>query len=152
MMNNKSVESRILAYKDDKEYNRTPLMWAVRWKDVEAIRLILSQNSGVEAKAELNKEDSWGQTPLHLACSYKKPDTEIIKLLLDAGANPDAKNVEDETPLCKAVKTADINVVQLLLQYGASVKIGIDQEAIEIAESYGLIAIAELLKHAEVSN
>ncbi len=117
---------------------------------MEAIRFILSASSATEVKEELDKQDIWGHTPLHLACSYK-PDLEIIKSLLDAGANPDAKN-DGETPLCKAVETADINVVQLLLQYGASVNTGIDPEAIEIAESYGLIAIADLLKHAETAS
>ena len=67
-------------------YGHTPLMWAIRYQNVPAIRVLLAHGA-----AELiEHKDRKGITPLFLA--LKKPYSyEMIKLLLDAGANPDIK-------------------------------------------------------------
>ena len=40
-----------------------------------------------------NCEDNWGLTPLYCACKNKKP--EVVKLLLDAGADPNKMSSEN---------------------------------------------------------
>ena len=46
---------------------------------------------------------------------------EIARLLLDAGADPNAFATTGETPLMVAAKNLDVGMVELLLDYGADV-------------------------------
>lgn len=87
---------------------------------------------------------------LALAC-LNDPELEVIQILLDAGANPDARDHSDETLLLKAIQSADPGPVRMLLQRGATVQAEHGQEALEVAESYGLTAIVKLLKQAATS-
>ncbi len=88
-----------------------------------------------------------GKTPLHIAASYNKtemvgllmdhgadpnaPDSrdiyplhyaspDITRLLLDGGANPDVQDREDNTPLLIAARYGKVENVRLLLAKGAS--------------------------------
>jgi hypothetical protein len=63
------------------------------------------------------KED--GSTPLHLA--VLKEHADIAKLLLEHGADVNAKDKYGGTPLHRAVLTEDADVVTLLLEHGADV-------------------------------
>jgi ankyrin repeat protein len=47
--------------------------------------------------ADINKTDCNGNTPLHTAAS--KGNFEVVKFLVEAGANPIAKNSKGKTPL-----------------------------------------------------
>ncbi|XP_013419172.2 putative ZDHHC-type palmitoyltransferase 5, partial [Lingula anatina] len=58
-----------------------------------------------------------GLTPLHKACLRTEP--YMISLLLQTGADPNAKSDFDETPLHYACKQGIPNIIYLLLQYGA---------------------------------
>jgi ankyrin repeat protein len=51
----------------------------------------------IKAKSDINLQDEEGDTPLHLA--YKKNNPEIIKLLLESGANPELQNKNNLTPI-----------------------------------------------------
>ena len=46
---------------------------------------------------DLNAEDRINNTPLHVAC--EDGNVEVVRLLLEAGANPAMKNKEEKTPL-----------------------------------------------------
>ena len=146
-MEKKPVESRIAEYKNDREYDRTPLMWAIRWNDIEAIEWLLSQMSRAQLNAELKRQDSWGWTPLHIAC-VGKAELATVKILLDAGADPNLEDFNDATVLMKAVQTANVQLVEFLLQKGANAKHEKGYEALEIARQNGLLAIAQLLEQA----
>lgn len=67
-----------------------------------------------------------GQTPLHYAVSWAKPD--VVKLLLDGGANLEARTrSHDYTPLHLAAAGALRNttsVLKILLESGASKEAG----------------------------
>ena len=147
MPNYKLLEAKVLQYQTDKEYNRTPLMWAVRAKEAEVVSFLLNRMSQAQAQEELDKQDAWGWTPLHLAC-LNNPKLEVIQILLHAGANPDIRDNNDETPLLKAIQSAHPSAVQMLLQHGASVEAEQGQTALEVAKSYGLTAIVKLLQQA----
>ena len=58
-------------------------------------------------------------TPLHLAVIIGK--TEIIKLLLDNGANVNAKAEDDITPLHIAQLNDDKKIAKLLIENGADI-------------------------------
>ena len=63
--------------------------------------------------------------PLHSAAASRS--TETARLLLAAGASPDAQQTGGYTPLHEAALHADVELIDLLFEYGASVVIRNDQ-------------------------
>ena len=56
----------------------------------------------------------------HLRTQYRAGQTELAKVLLDAGANPDLPStIQLHTPLMEAARTGDIALAELLLEKGA---------------------------------
>nr|NP_001071933.1 zinc finger protein [Ciona intestinalis]BAE93338.1 zinc finger protein [Ciona intestinalis] len=72
---------------------KTPLMWAT-WRtfSVDPTRTLLSMYASVNMKDMVQHN-----TPLHWACMSQ--NTNVIMLLVQAGADLDAKNDKGETPL-----------------------------------------------------
>ncbi|XP_042222583.1 transient receptor potential channel pyrexia-like isoform X3 [Homarus americanus] len=107
------------------EYNKpTPLDLAILKGDIEIVRLILEHNPDLDASSPIIG------SPLHMACSEGIPNRfEILKLLLERGANPNLVIVgEDNAPIKPALgeylssnETPDIEVVNLFLRHGAEV-------------------------------
>ena len=58
-----------------------------------------------------------GDTPLHHAVSYG--DSELVKILLDHGADINAKDNRGQTPLKSARRRKKEEIVKLLLKHGA---------------------------------
>uniref|UniRef100_H2YGF4 Palmitoyltransferase n=2 Tax=Ciona savignyi TaxID=51511 RepID=H2YGF4_CIOSA len=72
---------------------KTPLMWATwRTYGVDPTRTLLSMHASVNMT-----DHTQHNTPLHWACLAQ--NTNVIMLLVQAGANLDAKNDRGETPL-----------------------------------------------------
>lgn len=110
----------------------TPLMAAVNYQLVEGARLLLKYGADVNLASELT-----GETSLHVAAlrGFAKGSTECVKLLLEAGANPNVhtKNgvetpsfasgttVCGETPLHFAAAFGDEEMVRALVEAGADV-------------------------------
>lgn len=67
----------------------------------------------------VHHHDEHGETPLHHAAKYG--ETEAMRVLLDAGAQVDARNVEGATPLLLAASFGGPEAVRLLLARGAEV-------------------------------
>src|SRR5581483_4993278 len=69
--------------------------------------------------ADVNGPDKRGTTPLYKASVQGK--TEIVRVLLDAGADPnlDSGGETEGTPLCAAAAWGHTDIVRLLLQSGA---------------------------------
>ena len=66
-----------------------------------------------------NCEDEDSNTPLHLACLYKKP--KITECLLENGASLTARNIKKWTALDCASSVGDEECVKLLLEYDAPI-------------------------------
>jgi ankyrin repeat protein len=74
----------------------------------------------LQAGAELNsREDESGSTPLMEALRYGR--VELVRVLLDAGADIHRQKDNGVTPLMMASQTGDIEAVQLLLEAGADI-------------------------------
>jgi ankyrin repeat protein len=127
----------------------TPLLLATLNLNFDTAALL------VERGADVNKWDTWGRTPLYAAVDMNTLPTggradrpsadatssiELIRMLLEAGANPDMqlklfppyRSLRDDrgadniltvgtTPLLRAAKAADAAAIRLLLQHGAHV-------------------------------
>ena len=89
----------------------TPFYQAIRSNDLPGLRVLL-RNSDVNAR------DKRGTTPLMYAAAIGS--LEAVKLLVDAGADANAKNAFDATALMWAA--GNIEKVRLLLSKGADVK------------------------------
>lgn len=88
----------------------TRLHAAVKKGRANAVSKLLAEG------AEINAEDDWGATPLHLAVSEKKS----VKLLIEAGANVNATDCHKETPLHFAVNANNEKIASLLIEAGAN--------------------------------
>jgi ankyrin repeat protein len=97
---------------------RTPLIWAVSRDQNESVVKAL-----LEAKADPNA----GELDLPLLCAIHIQDAASAEMLLQAGANPNAKGNVDwavanggpVTPLFLAIPTKQLPLVQLLLKFKA---------------------------------
>jgi hypothetical protein len=98
----------------------------------------------IESGCDLN-EKSFGEMPLHYAAN--NGHTDIVELLLKAGANPNGKDDAGETPLHSAVMEGKQDVAARLLDKGADVNAQDDQgaTALHVAAMKGRPELVDLL-------
>ncbi len=78
-------------------------------------------NAFIAADVDVNVSDPRGWTPLHSAARYNS-NTEILALLLDAGATVNAKDRAGDTPLhWAAAENINAKIITTLLEAGADV-------------------------------
>ena len=91
----------------------TALMWAV--PDVTKVRALVAHHANVNAKAEN------GRTAFLIAASFPGT-TEVLKLLLDSGADLRAQDMANATALSLALRSSDVDVVKFLVARGLDPK------------------------------
>ncbi|WAO83058.1 Hypothetical protein NCS54_00023800 [Fusarium falciforme] len=69
----------------------------------------------VRAGADVNERDSFGRTGIHVTS-----DPEVVRILLDAGADPNAETRLGETVLHSLPRGADENYLKLLVEDGGA--------------------------------
>lgn len=90
-----------------------PIHDAIQKNDTQEVRRLLSQ--GVDLRAE--DRDEFGDPALHVAPSRRRPGgAEVAGLLLDRGADLNARSELGATPLHRAAYGADPDLVRLLSQ------------------------------------
>ena len=92
--------------------DQTPLIAAVSQNSLVAVQEVLKRG------AKLDIVDKAGWSPLHFA-TFFSDQTDVMKLLLDAGANVNAQNDRGITALYFAAATGHEAQVKLLLERGA---------------------------------
>ena len=131
---------------------------AVHAGDVEAIQRLLRSDPAL-ASARLGGKDSGTATPLHLVTDwpgYFPNGPQIIRLLIDAGADPNALTTRrgaqttgpgDETPLHYAASSDDVDVAEALIEAGADIEVpdGSIGTPLDNAVGYGCWHVARLL-------
>jgi len=133
------------------------LLLAVRVGDVEAIQRLL-RNDPALASARLFGKDGGAGTPLHLVADwpgYFPNGPQIVRLLIDAGADPNALTTSrgsqpgpgDETPLHYAASSDDVDVAEALIEGGADIETpdGSIGTPLDNAVGYGCWHVARLL-------
>lgn len=89
-----------------KRQRPTPLMTAVQNQDVAAVK------ERIQAGDDIDERDVFEQTALHWAAKYES--LEIVQLLLDAGAKPNARDEDGEIPLDNAKRSNNTAVIEAL--------------------------------------
>nr|AKD28023.1 ankyrin repeat domain protein [Glypta fumiferanae] len=74
----------------------------------------------LESGSKVNSEDESSIAPLHFTVIYK--DTEIISMLLERCADVGAKNIFGQTALHLAVEMGNMEMTELLVSKGATIK------------------------------
>ncbi len=109
----------------------TPLHYAAKMHNKESVAILLAN------KADVNAKDNDGKTPLHYAAWGSETPVDVIQILLENGADPNAES-HGETPFHIAVAFYRMDVVKLMLDYKADVKIKYRGETsvLKIAQSH----------------
>jgi ankyrin repeat protein len=122
-----------------------PLHYAITFKNIEAVNLLIKNNSNVNytdnnklnalhhainsknieicsailnTNVDINSTNKMGENALHLACNFQL--VEIVKLLVDKGININAQDLEHEfTPLHYAINLNNLNITEYLIQHKA---------------------------------
>jgi len=76
------------------------------------VRIVLDAAKKHEIDLIASK-DGYGKEALHYACDFGRPS--IVKQLLDAGANPMAKDSQDQMPLHLAIDSYNIETLKIIL-------------------------------------
>jgi ankyrin repeat protein len=91
----------------------TALCWAVNQGHFETTKVLVEHN------ADVNHKDNEGENVLMIAIQAEEVDLELIKYLLDNGAEIDAQDNIGWTTLSHSVNMDDIVVSKFLLEHGA---------------------------------
>ncbi len=102
---------------------RTPLMMACRLGHAAVVKCVLDH-----AEIDLTEKDEWGYTALHQAIEPGM-SLDVVKILLEFGANITAKNEKEEITLHLAVWMQDQTIVKFLLE--------LDPESVNATDTYG---------------
>jgi ankyrin repeat protein len=120
------------------EVDETPLTIAVKKGDLNAVR----------KSVDVNQQDRRGETPLLVA--VRKTSVEMVKLLLDLGANPDQANKSGDFPLLVAVDLGNQDIVEDLVRGHANVNIADSKNNTPLSKAFSkqLPEIVSLLLEA----
>lgn len=115
-----------LYLEDDFKYPiGTPLLSAMYY-DQKLIPLLIKKGADVNKTMAL-----FERKPLHYAA--KLGNIETVKLLIEAGADLNPKDLQQRTPLCYASESENSEIIELLIKNGADPNIVIPKTPLETA-------------------
>jgi len=97
--------------------NVTPLMLAAGAGQEAAVRALLDAAADIHLADETNEPRQSGNTALSYAC--REGQTEVARLLLDAGCNPNHRLSYGHTIFDEACDEGPLELIRLLLAHGA---------------------------------
>lgn len=124
------------------------LFLAIRFGHTEQLREIVAANPTL-ASAPLGGRYKT-RTPLHVVTDwpgYFPNGPEIVRILVAAGADPNGRSPDDETPLHWAASNDDVDVAEELIDAGADIEVpdGSIGTPLDNAIGYGCWNVARLL-------
>ncbi|XP_037657067.1 ankyrin repeat and KH domain-containing protein 1 isoform X11 [Choloepus didactylus] len=125
---------------DHNENGHTPLMEAASAGHVEVARVLLDHGAGIN-----NHSNEFKESALTLACY--KGHLDMVRFLLEAGADQEHKTDEMHTALMEACMDGHVEVARLLLDSGAQVNMPADsfESPLTLAACGGHVELAALL-------
>jgi ankyrin repeat protein len=95
-----------------------PLGLSVFFGHPETAKVLLDAGSEVNSASR----NDFKVMPLHSACAVRDADKryELAKMLLERGADPNARQKDEFTPLTAADQVGDMRLRELLVQHGAT--------------------------------
>jgi ankyrin repeat protein len=93
----------------------TPLHLAVFFRNYDAAKLLISKGANVDAVAK----NSMRVAPLHSAAAGNEP--RIVKLLIECGADVNAKQQGGYTALHAAAQSGNVEMAEFLIEHGANI-------------------------------
>ncbi|WP_395463020.1 ankyrin repeat domain-containing protein [Wolbachia endosymbiont of Cantharis cryptica] len=84
------------------------------------MRIVESLINKMDDDDMVNTKNRFGSTPLHLAVAWREP--EMVSLLIERGADIEAKDNNGKTPLHLAVAWREPEMVSLLIERGADIE------------------------------
>ena len=93
--------------------NETPLMWASNKGNVDAMNVLI--NAGANKTIESADGDTWLHYAVDLNCSK-----EVLLAVIDLGADVNATNKRNETPLMWASNKGNVDAMNVLINAGAN--------------------------------
>ena len=128
----------------------TPLHYAVEFGRLQVVQLLIENNADIHARTV------FGLSPLHVAVRPAIMDNQIdiMQVLLDHGANPNARDIDNATPLLRSswsgilLRKGTVEGTRLLLKHGAIIDAE-DNEGrtpLQLALEHGHDDIATCLK------
>jgi ankyrin repeat protein len=120
----------------------TPLHLAAYFGNEEMVALLLVHHADVNAVSR----NPMCLQPLHSACAGRA--LGIVQMLLEQGADVNARQHGGWTPLHSAVNNGAIPIIELLLSYGADPSLASDdgKSSFDLAAEPGRAAVQEALR------
>lgn len=87
--------------------------------NLDVVQCLVDLGANVDVVVDNDEEDVDGETPLFWACEGKSFD--VVKYLVEHGADVNKENEYGETPLFKACYSGNENIVKYLVEQGAGV-------------------------------
>jgi uncharacterized protein len=146
-LNNHSKVSALLdegADANGKNYmDQTPLMRAVIFGSYECAKVLIERGAKVGAEQIANNS-----TALHDVAAESRGSAKMAQLLIQAGADVNAKTSGGYTPLLVAAGRGKTEVVKVLLEAGADVHATGESgyTALVLAQSRGYLETARLIQ------
>ena len=94
----------------------TCLHFSATNRNLELCKILLGRST-----VDVNARNSDGDTPLHLLFRFPNASPELVKLLLDHGANVNEQNQESQGPLFAASLVGNVTATRMLLDYNADI-------------------------------
>lgn len=112
------IVKMLLDYNADAEaesYGATPLTWAARNNRLDVVKLLCEQGKADPNVGNLTSQTD--QPPLWHAVCASKGSIDMVKYLLESGADPNRSSKTETSPLQEAVLREFESVVSILLKY-----------------------------------
>ena len=143
LLNNRTTPN----YRDPEDFFNSAMHWCARHCTHYAMRLLR------RAKADINVQNEFGQTPLHVLCMMKLPQSrrkkqfKTFRYMLTQGCDVNIRDKAGYCPIDYCAMNGDYEMVQTLIDVGAHV---LRDNVMLVAQRSQLVGLASNEKTSEL--